>query len=187
MSDVLYQDSEGITIRMACPADEDAVTHILHEGAAQIAQLGIDQWQTGYPDREEAQEDIAAGQCMVLETSSGNVVASLALCLGPDTDYEAADIAWQKAPQQNNVVYVAIHRCATLREATGHGYMKLLFEVAAQQSAAQGAYAIRIDTHPGNTVMRAFLQSCGYRELGPFTPVSYGEGKDVRIAYELVI
>ncbi|MBY4798258.1 DUF3267 domain-containing protein [Collinsella sp. AGMB00827] len=172
-------------IRRAVPSDVVGVLSVLEDGRRSIARLGIDQWQDGYPGTPEAETDIACGSCIVAEDRRGTIVGTLALKLDADPDYEAAPIAWLPTPAgAPEVPYAAIHRCATAEHALGKGVMGALFSAAAELAQRAGKTSIRVDTHPGNIAMRAFLMRQGFLELEPFDLVSHGGGDPRRIAFE---
>ena len=54
-------------IRLSQPNDLPTLMDIFYEAQRTIAQLGIDQWQNGYPSEEVVARDIAQGQSYVVE------------------------------------------------------------------------------------------------------------------------
>ena len=184
-------------MRPATAADLDRVGQILDDGRAAIATLGIDQWQGGWPNREAAAQDLAAGACYVAERldGTGALVGTLALRLNPDPDYEAAaQLPWltpsaaATSAAGQPQAYAAIHRVAVAAEAARQGVMSSMFTQAEELVRAAGCRSIRVDTHPGNTVMQAFLASRGFAPVGPFDLVTIEPGSTPRrIAYEKLI
>lgn len=66
--------------------------------------------------------------------------------------------------------------------------MSQMFEQAEELIRAAGRRSIRINTHPGNTVMQAFLASRGFSPIGPFDLVTIEPGSTPRrIAYEKLL
>ena len=152
---------DELVVRRARPGEEARVAQIWDDGRRAIATLGIDQWQHGWPDRATADRSVAEGVCLVAERANGVLVGTLCLCPGPDADYEAAALPW-RVPGP----YVALHRVAVAAEARRQGVMGRMFEAALDQARAAGCVAARIDTHPGNATMRAFVASQGFFEVG---------------------
>lgn len=176
-------------MRRAEAADTDRVLAILEDGKRQIAGLGIDQWQGGYPDRAAVEQDIDAGTCWIAEDAAGAAVGTLALVFDADASYEQARVPWLTASGAGTPAYAAIHRCATASRALGRGVMGSMFEQAAAIARAAGRSGIRIDTHPGNRAMRGFIAKQGYTEVGviELEPRAGAEGSRTRIAYEKLI
>ena len=84
--------------------------------------------------------------------------------------------------------YAAIHRVAVASESARQGIMTTMFSQAEDHVRAAGRRSIRIDTHPGNTVMQAFLASRGFALIGPFDLVTIEPGSTPRrIAYEKLL
>ena len=173
-----------LNIRRARGDEVAAVMAVIEDGKRSIARLGIEQWQHGYPDAAAIEDDIAAGACWVAESGDGKLLGTHALLFGADEDYEASDIAWLN----DGCPYAAIHRCATAADALGHGVMSALFAHAQEVARERAVASIRIDTHPGNTTMRAFLGKQGFTELEAFDLVSHGVPADRRrIAFEKLL
>jgi len=172
-----------LTFRAAEPADLAAVMAVLADGRRSIAELGIDQWQGGYPDRATVEEDIRLGACRVA-VEDGEITATLALRFEEDADYEASRVAWLTGDDGAELRYAAIHRVATARRALGRGVMAALFAYAADEAAAAGCESLRADTHPGNTAMRSFLARQGFEERGSLRLARADDGDPVRVACE---
>ena len=92
-------------------------------------------------------------------------------------------------PVTGEAPYLAIHRCATAAEALERGVMGFMFDRAEAIARSAGKQSIRIDTHPGNRAMRAFLAKQGYTELSAFELTQKGgtETDLTRIAYEKLV
>lgn len=173
--------ADVVRIRLARDTDLDAVMEVIGDGKRAIAELGIDQWQDGYPDAAAVRADIKRGTCYIAIDGSGRPLGTLALLFGADTDYEAAGMPWLNT----RYPYAAIHRCAVATGAGGHGVMSGMFNRALAIARAHGSGSVRCDTHPDNIRMRGFLAKQGFIELGEFNLVSHGSGSDSRrIAYE---
>ena len=171
-------------IRLALPDELDAIMGVIEDGKRSIARLGIEQWQHGYPDAAAISGDIEAEACWVAESADGKLLGTHALRFGTDEDYEAAGVAWLNTDRP----YAAIHRCATAADALGHGVMSALFAHAETVARQQEAASVRVDTHPGNTVMQSFLAKQGFTKLSAFDLVSHGTPTDRRrIAYEKLL
>ena len=58
-------------IVVAKPEQVDAMVAITEQAQANMAAMGIDQWQCGYPDRSTWEADVAAGAPMLPWTRDG--------------------------------------------------------------------------------------------------------------------
>ena len=53
----------AVEVRRAEPSDLERVMEVLGDGRAALGELGIDQWQQGYPSEDVVLRDIAGGNC----------------------------------------------------------------------------------------------------------------------------
>lgn len=176
----------GLSMRLAKPEDCGRVLEVLDDGRRAIAQLGISQWQDGYPEPAVVEEDIQLGACYVAEDTEHGIVGTLALRLDRDADYLAADsLGWLTLdPDAGDPPYASVHRCAVAEGMAGQGVMSFMFSQVKAIVREAGRESIRIDTHPGNTAMRGFLASQGFAEIGPFELVTHAGSDPARVAYE---
>lgn len=180
----------NLEMRLARADEATRVMEILEDGKRSIARFGIEQWQHGYPDLAAVERDIAAGACYVAVDDTGRPLGSLALLGGIDAEYCRAHAGWlTDNPIAGEAPYLAIHRCATAAEALERGVMGFMFDQAETIARNAGARSIRIDTHPGNRAMRAFLAKQGYTELSAFELTQKGDTETdlTRIAYEKLV
>ena len=167
-------------IREAKYTDIDALLAIFNEARRTIAELGIDQWQNGYPNREVIEQDIENGEGYVLELD-GEVVAAFAMLKGEEPTYsQIYDGSWLSGEKD---AYTAIHRFAITPACRGIGIAKDILDFAACQSLSTGKGSLRIDTHEGNVVMRRMLEKNGFLHVGRI----YLESGDARVAYEKIL
>lgn len=185
----------GFTIRRAREGEAASVMAVLEDGRRAIAELGIAQWQDGYPDLAVVERDIAQGFCWVAEGDAAAeraLMGTCAICFGRDADYAAAEregVRWLTADDgSDSVPYAAVHRCAVAAGDGRRGVMGALLLSAVHLCRREGCASIRMDTHPGNVRMRGFLKKHGFTELGAYHMVDHPvPGDDVRIAYERVL
>lgn len=181
-----------LQMRPAHAEEAARVAEILEDGKRTIAQFGIEQWQHGYPNLDAVERDIAANACYVAEDADGALLGSLALLGGIDAEYCRAQVGWltdNPFEGEGTAPYLAIHRCATAAEALERGVMGFMFREAESITRMHGLKSIRIDTHPGNVAMRAFLAKQGFTELSPFELTQKGDQETdlTRIAYEKLV
>ena len=167
-----------MTVRRARPGDLDRIAEIYEEAKRTIAALGIDQWQDGYPNRETAGEDCAAGISAVI--CEGETVAGVCVLIpdGEPTYDVIEDGEWLTGSE--NRAYMTVHRIAVDTAFRGTGAAALLLKHAEEEAARAGLGSVRIDTHEGNVVMRRMLGKNGYLPCG----IIHLENGDRRVAYE---
>ena len=61
-------------IRRATHSDLEAIMTIVHSAQLYLAELGIDQWQDGYPEREVIVADIDTGVGSTLTVGASSLV-----------------------------------------------------------------------------------------------------------------
>lgn len=102
-------------IRPAEARDLDEIMLLLSQARAAIARLGIDQWQDGYPEREQIRADIEAGAGVAF-VREGRVAGYMALQTAPEPVYARIDGAWRCAGP-----YLTVHRMAIADGFRGGG------------------------------------------------------------------
>ena len=75
------------------PGHVDAVVAITEQARANMAAMGINQWQCGYPDRSTWEADVAAGGAYVA-LDEGRVVAVFCYADEPEAAYETLEGEW---------------------------------------------------------------------------------------------
>ncbi len=153
------------------------IADIMAEARSRIGQLGIDQWQKGYPSREIIAEDIEKGRSLVARDEDGTVAAVFTVITDGEPVYDAIyDGAWQTEGSN----YLAVHRIAVAGTHLRRGVAgKVMFYVE-NMAREIGRGSVRIDTHKGNAPMRAMLEKNGYVHCGSV----YLETGEHRVAYE---
>lgn len=165
-------------IRRARIEDIPSILSIVRSAQLSLCELGIDQWQDGYPSREVIEHDIANGvgyvACMEDETVVGYEAVVLS---GEETYKQLPDKAWHTSDR-----YVVVHRLCVLRECCRRGIAVELMHFAAKRAMENDIHDFRIDTHRGNVRMLAMMQRLGFEHCGR---ISYESGE--REAFDLRI
>jgi GNAT superfamily N-acetyltransferase len=163
-------------IRRALIDDIDTILSIVHSAQLSLRELGIDQWQDGYPSREVIEEDIRAGVGYVECDSCDTAIGYAAIVLTGERAYlQIADDAWHTAGR-----YVVVHRLCVAANVRRCGVAIELMRYAAALARQNGIFTFRIDTHEGNSRMRQMMQRLGFSYCGI---IYYDSGK--REAYDL--
>lgn len=156
---------------------------ITRQAKCQLAALGLDQWQKGYPSREVWERDIQE-QTGYVAIENGLVIGCMAYLSDPDPSYAQIDGAWLTG---GDVAYGSMHRVCVADGARGKGVAGRLFSYGFMLAAEQGLPSVRIDTHPGNKPMQRALAKAGFEPCGRIWLVSGEEAGDERIAYERLL
>lgn len=163
-------------IRRAHIEDIDRILSIVRSAQLSLRELGIDQWQDGYPSREAIEEDIRASVGYVECDDCDRVIGYAAIVLTGESAYlQIADSDWHTADR-----YVVVHRLCVAADMRRCGVAVELMRYAAELARRSGIFAFRIDTHEGNIRMRQMMQRLGFAYCGI---IYYDSGK--REAYDL--
>ena len=168
-------------IILAQPEHVDAMCAITEQARANMAAMGIDQWQCGYPDRGTWEADVAAGGAFVA-LEEGRVVAVFRYADESEAAYETLKGAWL-----TDGPYATVHRCAVDPAWRGRGIVGELFAFACEKAAKEGMVSVRIDTHCDNAPMRRSVEKFGFVFCGDITLTEGPEAGAPRIAFEKVL
>ena len=171
----------SVNIRKSTKQDIDRIMIILAEARQKMGQLGIDQWQYGYPSREIIKEDVALGMSYAIrESDDGEVLGTFFVeDRGEPTYDKIYDGEWLTGDAN----YIAIHRVALCNAKRGSGIANEMVKFAEEKCKEAGVGSIRIDTHRGNIPMRRFLEKNGFVFCGI---IYLGTGEE-RVAYEKLV
>lgn len=158
--------------------DIDRIMQIFSAARKRIAELGINQWQDGYPHEEIVREDIERERSYVGEID-GEVVATVMLMTDPEPTYEVIyNGKWAVDGE-----YLTIHRIALDGALCGTGAARKLMAFADGEAINRGVKSIRVDTHEGNIPMRKNLEKNGYVYCG----IIHLKNGDERVAYQKAV
>lgn len=173
-------------VRKSTVEDIDRIMKVLADGRAAIATLGIDQWQAGYPFRSTIECDVENGQSFAV-VDDDVIVGTFMLTFDGEPTYDVIDGEWLTESDSGVPRYACIHRIAICDEARGKGVSKFAIAEGLRLARERGAEAVRIDTHPGNVVMRGLCARMGFTECGTIYIAHAGEGTPDRVAFEIVL
>ena len=163
-------------IRQARHEDIKTILSIVRSAQLSLSELGIDQWQDGYPSEDIIVEDITNGLGYVACAEDGNVVGYEAVVLTGEEAYsQIEDSLWHTS---NN--YVVVHRLCVDGTARRSGVAIELMAFAGNLARKHGVSDFRIDTHEGNVRMLALLEKLGFEHVGT---IRYESG--LREAFDL--
>ena len=175
-------------LRQTTVEDIDAAFEIIEQARARIADLGIDQWQLGYPDRAVIERDVACAKSFVVVDDDGAILGTAMLDEEGDPAYDTLiEGAWKTASTSDDPGYLVVHRVAVGSASAGRGVARYLLSEAERIAAECGFQSVRIDTHRANVRMRGLACKRGYTECGVITLPYEHEADPTRIAYEKVL
>ena len=164
--------------RKATTKDIDKIMQIFSAARKRIAELGINQWQDGYPHEEVVREDIALSRSYVGEVD-GKVAATIMIMTENEPTYDVIyNGKWAVDGE-----YLTIHRIALDGALCGTGAARKLMAFAEQEAINRKMKSIRVDTHEGNVPMRRNLEKNGYVYCG----IIHLKNGDERVAYQKVV
>jgi ribosomal protein S18 acetylase RimI-like enzyme len=165
-------------IRRATVEDIDKILSIVRSAQLSLHELGIDQWQDGYPRRGNIALDIANGIGWVVVDEDNSAIGYAAIPLTGEEAYkQLPDEAWH-----TNERYVVVHRLCVDGTLRRQGIAMQLMSHAMELAHANGMDGFRIDTHRGNIRMLALVEKLGFQYCGI---VRYDSGE--RLAFDLNI
>ncbi|MDF7668224.1 MULTISPECIES: GNAT family N-acetyltransferase [unclassified Lactobacillus] len=151
-------------LRRATMADFDQIMMILKDGANQLAESGVNQWQGEYPSPDQIKEDIENGWAYLAVSDDEETVGAISIVTGPDHAYDNLNGEWLM--QTDN--YVVIHRVAIRSKHAGHGYATKLLRAVIEniRDSHPEVDSIRIDTHEDNQAMQHLINKMGFKQVG---------------------
>ena len=162
-------------IRKANIRDLNAIMDIVRDAQEALRELGIDQWQDGYPSVDVIREDIESG-VGYLYTQADKVAGYAAIVLTGEDAYKQID-AHEWVTDED---YVVVHRLCVGKGFTRGGIALSLMTKAKELAVAAGYSGFRIDTHRGNVRMLTMMDKLGFEYRGI---IRYESGE--RLAYDL--
>ena len=162
-------------IRKAAYEDVEDILPVFAQARAAIAELGIDQWQDGYPTYADIEADVKNGFGYVV-CELDVVQGYFAMLTEPEPTYaQIYEGAWL-----TDGAYYTVHRVALSDALRGKGAASEIMQFVTARAVRAGVGSVRIDTHKGNLRMRKFLEKQGFSACGAIYLASGAE----RVAYE---
>ena len=169
-----------VNFKKATLNDLDAIMEIFSEARYTISLLGINQWQNGYPTKDDAVLDINLERSYVI-TTNDKTCGTFAVVETEPTYDKIYEGHWLTGDDFKN--YIAVHRVAIALSSRGGGVSYKMIDFLINVAKNGNKKSIRIDTHKGNVVMRKMLEKNGFIYCG----IIYLENGDERVAYEKLI
>lgn len=164
--------------RQAKISDLDQIVEIIELSKKYLKETKVDQWQDGYPSKEDLRRDIESGNSYVL-TNKDEIVATTVISLDGESTYNSIfNGEWI-----TNDEYIVMHRVAVHDKYKGKGIFKELIKEAESLALNKGISSIKIDTHRDNISMQRAVVKNDFKRCG----IIYLEDGSERIAFEKVI
>ena len=164
--------------RQAKISDLDQIVEIIELSKKYLKETKVDQWQDGYPAKEDLRRDIESGSSYVL-TNKDEIVATTVISLDGESTYNSIfNGEWI-----TNEDYIVMHRVAVHDKYKGKGIFKELIKEAESLALNKGIFSIKIDTHRDNISMQRAVVKNDFKRCGI---IYLGDGSE-RIAFEKVL
>ena len=161
--------------RQANISDLDQIVEIIELSKKYLKETKVDQWQDGYPAKEDLRRDIESGNSYVL-TNKDEIVATTVISLDGECTYNSIfNGEWI-----TNEEYIVMHRVAVHDKYKGKGIFKELIKEAESLALNKGISSIKIDTHRDNISMQRAVVKNNFKRCG----IIYLEDGSERIAFE---
>lgn len=168
--------------RLAEKGDLNTIMVLVDQARAFMKSSGLDQWQDGYPYREDFENDIEGGFCHLL-CEDGEIAAVMTVTTEPDESYEHL----HEGNWLTSGPYAAIHRVIVSDRHRGKGLGVMLISLGDDIARSLGLSSIRVDTHENNRTMRSALEKCGYQHRGRVFLIVPGDRRPERVVYEKLL
>lgn len=161
--------------RLAQLRDLPQIMQIIAQAQQSLKELGIDQWQNGYPSESIIKNDIEKGHAYIVFEKE-HVVATFALVFNYEPTYDRIyEGEWLSADE-----FVVVHRIAVSNVYKKKGIALGILTYVENLAREKNIYSFKIDTHEGNIPMQKTLIRKGFTYCG----IIYLTDGNKRLAYE---
>lgn len=168
-------------IRLSKIEDIPEIAIIIDDAKAYLKSQKIDQWQNGYPNATQVENDIKNNESYVVVNDENQIMATSMFTLRKEPTYkEVIDGEWMVS---ENEKYGVIHRMAIKKEFRKFGLATFMFHEFHLQLLEKKVRSLKIDTHEDNLGMQSLLKKLGYKYCG----IIYTNYNAKRLAFEKVI
>ena len=168
-------------IRLSKIEDVPEIMIIINDAKTYLASLKINQWQNGYPNAEQVENDIKNDESYVVVNDENQIMATSMFTLRKEPTYKKViDGNWIISEDE---IYGVIHRMAIKKEYRKLGLATFLFDEFHQQLKNKNIESLKIDTHEDNLGMQSLIKKLGYKYCG----IIYTSYNAKRLAFEKII
>lgn len=156
------------------------IIQIINDAKIHLASLKIDQWQDGYPNRQEIENDILKKESYVVLNDKNEIIGTSMFTLNPEPTYKIIDGNWIIKESEK---YGVIHRLAIEKNYKKSGIATFILKQFHQKLKNKNIKSLKIDTHEDNFGMQFLIKKLGYQYCG----IIYTNYNAKRLAFEKVI
>ncbi|MDG1398543.1 MAG: GNAT family N-acetyltransferase [Polaribacter sp.] len=168
-------------LRSSTLIDTPRIIEIINDAKALLKSLNIDQWQNGYPNKEQIENDIQNNESYVVVNHENQIMATTMFTKRPEHTYKNLKNGNWLIDESSP--YGVIHRLAMAKEHRGLGIAKFIFEELHQKLEKSNIKSLKIDTHEENLGMQSLIKKMGYKYCG----IIYTNYGAKRLAFEKII
>jgi GNAT superfamily N-acetyltransferase len=152
----------GVVVRLALPADADAVVAVLHEAASWLDARGASLWRIDELAEAAIAAEVEAGLFWIADVDG--VPAGVVRLQAADPDF------WPDVPDGTSLF---LHRLAVRRSVAGQGVSTELLRFAVERTRELGLASLRLDCVATRPKLRAIYERFGFvhhsdRQVGPY-------------------
>ena len=167
-------------IRLSKIEDTPKIMEIINDAKTYLASLKIDQWQNGYPNVTQIENDIKNNESYVVFNDENTIMATSMFTTNKEPTYKIIEGNWIINEDKK---YGVIHRMAIKKDFRKLGLATFLFDEFHQQLKDKNIQSLKIDTHQDNFGMQSLIKKLGYKYCG----IIYTSYNAKRLAFEKVI
>ena len=167
-------------LQPSAPADIPSIVQIIEAAKDHLAFLKIDQWQNGYPNKEQIENDVTNNESYVVLNDEQTIIATAMFTVHPEPTYKIIEGKWL-VPESET--YGVIHRLAIRKEYKNSGIATFVLKSFHQQLLNKNIKSLKIDTHQDNHEMQSLIKKLGYVYCG----IIFTDYNAKRLAFEKVI
>ena len=117
-------------IKLSKNVDIPKIMEIINDAKEYLASLHIDQWQNGYPNQAQIENDIKNNESYIVINDKDQIIATSMFTINPEPTYKIIEGNWII---DENKTYGVIHRMAIKKEFRKLGLAKFMFDEFHQQ------------------------------------------------------
>jgi len=167
-------------IKLSTFDDIPNIMVIIEDAKQFLASQKINQWQNGYPNAKQVEQDIKNGESYVIVNDENTIMATSMFTTNKEPTYKVIDGNWIIDENEN---YGVIHRMAIKKAFRKLGLATFMFHEFHLQLLEKNIQSLKIDTHEENIGMQSLIKKLGYIYCG----IIYTNYNDKRLAFEKLI
>jgi hypothetical protein len=152
-------------IRLSTFDDVSNIMIIIADAKHYLAFQKIDQWQNGYPNAKQVEQDIKNGESYVVVNDENTIMATSMFTTTKEPTYKVIDGQWLI---DENEIYGVIHRMAIKKDFKKLGLATFMF------------HEFHLQLLEKNIGMQSLIKKLGYTYCG----IIYTNYGDKRLAFE---